>query len=212
MPNLKMLPRIHVISTGGTILSSTSEFTQTVSGMIADFSVGDLLRSVHGIERYADLSTEEIFRIESAELSTENLVTLSNAVNIALAKDAIDGVVIIHGTDTLEETAFFLHMTIKSKKPVVVVGAMRPAGAISADGPINFFNAVLSAADPESYGRGVIVCMNDRLQCARDVLKISTYNTDAFRCVEYGILGSVVGTHVRYFYAPTPSPYSGYGI
>jgi L-asparaginase len=112
-------------------------------------------------------------------------------VNTLLAGDDIDGVVITHGTDTLEETAYLLHLAVKSTKPVVMTAAMRPATALSADGPLNLRNAVSLAASGAAAGQGVLVAFNNRIHCARDVTKVSTYAVDAFQSPEIGALGWV---------------------
>lgn len=206
-----MKPHIHIVSTGGTIAAKTASTTQTVGysaavgnraegiGLLAD----DLIRSIPGIEKHADISAENIYTIPSSAMTSQSLLTLAQRINQVLRDNSVDGVVVTHGTDTLEETAFFLHMVVKSEKPVVVVGSMLPATVLSADGPINLYSAIVAAADPQSRGKGVIVCMCSRLFCARDVSKTSTFRTDAFKALEYGALGHVVGDLVRYCYAPS---------
>ncbi len=207
-----MKPRVHIISTGGTIASKTASLTQTTGyGAKANASgekegvgllAADLIAGIPGIEDLVDISAENIYTIPSSAAEPADVLALAKRVNEVLAGEEIDGVVITHGTDTLEETAFFLHLTVKSDKPVVVVGSMLPATVLSADGPLNLYNAVLTAAAPESRGKGVIVCMAGRLLSARDATKLSTFMTDAFRGIEYGALGSVAGGKVLYYYAP----------
>lgn len=119
----------------------------------------------------------------------------------------VSGIVITHGTDTLEETAYFLNLTVKSKKPVVLVGAMRPATAISADGPMNLLNAVRVAADPQSVGKGVLITMNDVINNARDVTKTNTTNVATFRGGELGALGYIAGGK-NYFYKESTRPHT----
>jgi L-asparaginase type II len=115
----------------------------------------------------------------------------------------VDGIVITHGTDTIEETAYFLNLVVKSRKPVVVVGAMRPSTAISADGPINLYNAVLTAGSQEAVGKGVLVVMNDQINAAREVTKTNTVTTDTFKSPELGMLGYVVGNQAHFYRAST---------
>jgi L-asparaginase len=114
----------------------------------------------------------------------------------------VDGIVITHGTDTLEETAYFLNLVVKSRKPVVVVGSMRPSTALSADGPINLYNAVMLAGSQEAVGRGVLVAMNDQINGARDVSKTNTTTTDTFKATELGMLGYIQGGKPYFYRAP----------
>ena len=124
---------------------------------------------------------------------------LADRCNKLLAQDDVKGVVITHGTDTLEETAYFLNLVVKSDKPVVLVGAMRPATAISADGPVNLLNAVKLAASPKAVGKGVLVAMNDQIDGGRDVTKTNTTNVATFKSPELGALGYFTGGE-PYFY------------
>ena len=121
--------------------------------------------------KVANVSGEQVFQIASENMSNEHWLTLAKRVNTLLAQPNVDGIVITHGTDTLEETAYFLNLVVKSRKPVVLVGAMRPSTALSADGPINLYNSVLLAASPEAVGKGVLVAMNDQIHAARDITK-----------------------------------------
>lgn len=205
-----MKPRIHIISTGGTIASKTKSLTKTAGysastegktegvGLLAE----DLLQCIPGVEDHAEITAENIYTIPSSAMTSESLLALAKRVNAVLREDAVDGVVVTHGTDTMEETAFFLHLTVKSQKPVVVVGSMLPATVLSADGPLNLYHAILAAAAAESRGKGVLVCMCGRLLSARDAAKTSTFRVDSFKTLEYGTLGHVVGGNVRYYYAP----------
>ena len=108
------------------------------------------------------------------------MIELANRINSLLGSGDIDGVVITHGIDTMEETAHFLNLTVKSKKPVIITGAMRPATAVSADGPLNLYNAVAVAADPEAADRGVLVVMNDRIHGAHSLTKTNTTSVETF--------------------------------
>ena len=126
-------------------------------------------------------------------MTSDIILELSKRVNALLARDDVDGVVITHGTDTLDETPYFLNLTVKSNKPVVFTAAMRPATAISADGPMNLLEAVTVAADPDARGRGVMVVLNDRIGAARFVTKTNATSLDTFRAPEEGYLGVVVG-------------------
>ena len=155
----------------------------------ATVGVAALIAAVPELAQVARVSGEQVFQIASENMTPANWLVLARRVNELLARDDVAGVVITHGTDTLEETAYFLDLTVKSPKPVVLVGAMRPSTAISADGPMNLYNAVALAASPDAVGRGVLVCMNDRIDAARDVTKTDTTNLDTFRSPELGDLG-----------------------
>lgn len=198
----RALPHVHVFATGGTIAARPASPTQTTGYSQMALTGDDLVAGIPGIEEHARITTEQIFAVASSALGDAELLRLSNAVNDMLADDDVDGVVITHGTDTMEETAFFLNLTVHSTKPVVVTGAMRPSTVLSGDGPLNLMNAILTAADPKSRGMGVMVCMNDHLLAARDVMKTSTYKVETFQCAEGGCLGSVMGGIVRYYYTP----------
>ena len=122
------------------------------------------------------------------------------------------GVVVTHGTNTLEETAYFLNLTVKHDRPVVLVGSQRPATAISADGPLNLLNAVRTAVARDARGKGVLVVMNDEINGARDVTKTNTYRVEAFRSPELGFLGYVDADQVAFYRAPTQAPYGAVGV
>jgi L-asparaginase len=132
-------------------------------------------------------------------MTNEHWLKLAKRVNTLLAQPDVDGIVITHGTDTIEETAYFLDLTVKSRKPVVIVGAMRPSTAISADSPINLYNAVLLAGSKDAIGKGVLVSLNDQINAARDVTKTNTSATDTFKSPELGLLGYIQGNKA-YFY------------
>lgn len=128
----------------------------------------------------AGVQGEQVVKIGSQDMNDEVWLKLTKLVNDLLAKDDVDGIVITHGTDTMEETAYFLNLTVKSDKPVMLVGAMRPSTAMSADGPLNLYNAVVTASDPSSKSCGVMVTMNDTVLDARDVTKINTTGVQTF--------------------------------
>src|SRR5258705_8150442 len=132
-------------------------------------------------------------------MNNDYWLKLAKHVNALLAQDDVDGIVITHGTDTIEETSYFLNLVVKSKKPVVIVGAMRPSTAISADGPINLYNAVILTGSDEAVGKGVLVALNDQINAAREVTKTNTSTADTFRTPELGFLGYLQGNK-PYFY------------
>ncbi len=185
------LPRIVVLATGGTIAGSSSDATSTAGYQAGVIGVGELLDAVPSLSSVAQIQSEQIASIDSKDMTLELWSTLAQRVNVLLATDAVDGIVITHGTDTLEETAYLLHLTVKSTKPVVLTAAMRPSTALSADGPLNLLNAVTVAASQAAHGQGVLVAFNNRIHSARDVVKTSTYAIDAFQSPEVGALGWV---------------------
>src|SRR5258705_8845677 len=148
----------------------------------------------------AVLSGEQVANIGSQTMNHEVWLKLAARVNDVLKSDDVDGVVITHGTDTMEETAYFLSLVVKSDKPVVLVGSMRPATAISADGPINLYNAVALAGNPEAKGRGPLVVLNDTIHYARELQKIHTTRIDAFASPNRGIAG-MMNTGKALFYS-----------
>ncbi len=123
---------------------------------------------------------EQISNVGSQDMSFDILLKLAKRINKLLSTPAVDGIVITHGTDTMEESAFFLNLTVKTDKPVVMVGSMRPSTAVSADGPLNLYNAVAVAADPQAKGRGVLVVMNDQIHAAHSLTKTSTTAIQTF--------------------------------
>jgi len=187
------LANVTILATGGTIAGTGASSTTTVGYTAATVGVQSLIQAVPELAKVANVTGEQVFQIASENMGNEHWLTLAKRVNALLAQDKVDGIVITHGTDTLEETAYFLNLVVKSSKPVVLVGAMRPSTALSADGPINLYNSVLLAASPDAAGKGVLVAMNDQIQGARDVTKTNTSTLDAFRTSELGLLGYIQG-------------------
>ncbi|ATQ73383.1 L-asparaginase [Massilia violaceinigra] len=188
------LANVTILATGGTIAGSGATSTTTVGYTAATVGVQNLIKAVPELAKVANVTGEQVFQIASENMTNEHWLTLAKRVNVLLAQNNVDGVVITHGTDTLEETAYFLNLVVKSRKPVVLVGAMRPSTAISADGPINLYNSVMLAASPEAVGKGVLVAMNDQIQSGRDVTKVNTSTLDSFRTSELGLLGYIQGS------------------
>jgi L-asparaginase len=150
------LSKVVILCTGGTIAGTGATTTTTVGYTAAKIGCDTLVDSVPELKKVANVRSEQVYQIASESITNDNWLTLSKRINQLLAQDDADGIVVTHGTDTIEETAYFLDLTVKSKKPVVVVGAMRPATAISADGPINLYNAVILAGSKEAVGKGVL--------------------------------------------------------
>lgn len=182
-------PKVHILATGGTIAGAGESATKSnyTAGQVA---IGTLLDAVPQVNDVADVTGEQIVRIGSQDMSDDVWLTLAKRINELLAGD-VDGIVITHGTDTMEETAFFLNLTVKSNKPVVLVGAMRPSTAMSADGPLNLYNAVVIAASEEARGNGVLVAMNGAILGAHNVLKTHTLEVETFKSPNSGPLGYV---------------------
>lgn len=197
-PATGALPRIAVLATGGTIAGSAADVTNTSGYKAGVVGVDRLLEAVPALSAVAQIQPEQIASVDSKDMALALWTTLAQRVNVLLASDEIDGVVITHGTDTLEETAYLLHLTVKSTKPVVLTAAMRPASALSADGPLNLLNAVTVAASKAAHGQGVLVAFNNRIHSARDVVKTSTYAVDAFQSPEIGALGWVQDGRVEF--------------
>jgi L-asparaginase len=197
-------PRVWVLATGGTIAAkgtSTTDLTNYRSGTLLG---EELIRAVPEIKKYADVQVEQVLNVASYDLTFDNWKTIAGRVNQIFSNDpTVAGIVVTHGTSTLEETAYFLNLTVKHDRPVVVVGSMRPPTAISAEGPLNLLNAVRTAASPAARGKGVLVVMNDEINAARDVTKTSTLRVEAFRSPDLGILGYVDEDKVAFYRATT---------
>jgi L-asparaginase len=192
---------IVVLATGGTIAGAAATGTQAgyTSGQV---TIDAMLDSVQGIRDLANIKGEQISNVGSQDMSFDIMLKLAKRANELLSTDAVDGVVITHGTDTLEETAYFLNLTVKSDKPVVLVGSMRPSTAVSADGPLNLYDAVAVAADPKAKGRGVLVVMNDWIQGAHSLTKTSTTAVQTFMSPTRGLVG--VSAYGKNDYYNTP--------
>ena len=193
------LPNVVILATGGTIAGTGATSTTTVGYTAAKIGVDALIEAVPELKTVANVRGEQVFQIASENMNNDYWLKLAKRVNTLLAQSDVDGIVITHGTDTIEETAYFLDLVVKSKKPVVVVGAMRPSTAISADGPINLYNSVLLAGSKEAIGKGVLVAMNDQINAAREVTKTNTSSLDTFKTPELGFLGYIQGSK-PYFY------------
>jgi len=179
---------IVILATGGTIAGAAASGTQSAytSGAV---TIDAMLKAVPGIEKLANIKGEQISNVGSQDMSFEILLKLAKRINELLSTPAVDGIVITHGTDTMEESAFFLNLTVKSDKPVVMVGSMRPSTAVSADGPLNLYNAVAVAADPKAKDRGVLVVMNDQIHAAHSLTKTSTTAIQTFMSPIRGVVG-----------------------
>jgi L-asparaginase len=198
------LPLVWVLSTGGTISGQGATSTS-----LAEYKSGALLgeqlvAGVPEIRQVASVKVEQVANVSSTDITIANWLTIANRINAIFRDDPkVAGVVITHGTNTLEETAYFLNLTVKSDRPVVLVGSMRPASAISADGPLNLLNAIRTAVSTESRGKGVLAVLNDEINGARDVTKTNTYRVETFRAPELGLLGYVDADKVTFYRSTT---------
>jgi len=197
----KKLPNIVILATGGTIAGAAATGTQAAytSGAV---TIDAMLAAVPGIRDLANIKGEQISNVGSQDMSMDIMLTVAKRCNQLLAKNDVDGIVITHGTDTMEETAFFLNLTVKSAKPVVLVGSMRPSTAVSADGPLNLYNAVGVAGDPGARGRGVLVMMNDWIHAAHSLTKTSTTAIQTFMSPLRGLVG--IATYGKNDFYGTP--------
>ena len=197
------LAKVKILAMGGTIAGTAASSTETKDYKPGSLDIGSIISSVPGLEKIADISGEQVANIDSSHMTNDLLIKLANRINHLFSRGEADGIVITHGTDTLEETAYFLNLTVKSDRPVVLVGSMRPATAISADGPLNLYNAVILAAQKGSRGRGILVALNEKIYGARDVTKTNTTNVDTFQSPGFGCLGYVLDGRTNFYQATT---------
>jgi L-asparaginase len=185
------LPRVGLILTGGTIDSVGVDRLDLAWYIEAGkrLGAGELIARLPELGGIADVRELPFRRLPSQALTDKDWIDLLRTMHGIFDSGQADGIVVTHGTNTLEETAYFLHLTLRTDKPVVLVGSMRPSSAISADGDLNVLNAVRVAADANARGLGCLVVMNDTIFSARDVTKTSTYRVQAFRSPDLGPLG-----------------------
>jgi len=195
------LPNVVVLATGGTIAGAAATDVQAAytSGQVG---VEQLLAAVPQAKKLANLRGEQISNIGSQDMNDEVWVKLATRINELLAMPDVAGVVVTHGTDTIEETAYFLNLVVKSKKPVVMTAAMRPSTALSADGPLNFYNAVAVAASKEAAGRGVLVVVNDWIHGASSLTKTSTTAVQTFLSPISGLIGTIAYGEIEWYRGP----------
>ena len=205
-----MKKHIIIIATGGTIAGSGE------AGKAADYQAGridvsEIVRSVPAISHLAELTTIQLCNIDSNDMTEDTWLRLRDQINAFGSDPDVDGIVVTHGTDTLEETAFFLNLTVNHRKPVVLTGSMRPATAASADGPMNLYQAVALAASEEAVNAGVLAVFSDTIYSGRDIQKINSYKTDAFEIGDFGCLGYMRDDQV-YFLSKTDKPHTADSI
>ena len=193
------LPTVVVLSTGGTIASTHSEeeggFTSSLPGE-------QLVAAVPGLDQVAVIEVQNVANVGSTNMTPALWLEVSVRANAALARDEVAGVLVTHGTDTMEETAYFLDLTVPSEKPVILVGAMRVASEWDADGPRNLLNAARVAVAEEAKGKGTFVVLNGEIHAAREVTKTHSLAVETFGTPEFGALGVVDADGVRFYRAP----------
>lgn len=190
-------PNVYILATGGTIAGTGK--SATASGYTAgQVAIQSLIDAVPEMKDVANITGEQVVNIGSQDMNDEVWLTLAKRINELLASDKVDGIVVTHGTDTMEETAYFLNLTVHSDKPVVLTGAMRPSTAMSADGPLNLYNSVVTAADPASKGRGVMVVMNGIIIGAHGNQKMNTIDVQTFQDPDGGALGYIYNSKPYY--------------
>lgn len=194
------LPTVVVLATGGTIASQYDP----VTGALKPALTGDeIVAAVPGLSEIAVVEVEQIANVGSKDMTPEIWLTLSRRASVLLARPEVAGVIITHGTDTLEETAYFMDLTVTSDKPVIVVGAQRAPTYFDTDGPRNMLNAVRVAVNEEAVGMGALVVMNGQINAAREVTKTNTLNPETFQSIEFGVLGTADIDRVRFYRQPT---------
>ncbi len=196
-----MKKKVLILTTGGTIAGVGRD------GMTAGYRPGaltaeKLLRAVPQIESVAETEAVQVCSLNSDDITDDIWLRLVTLINSRAREEDVAGFVITHGTDTLEETAYFLDLTVKTAKPVVLTGSMRPSTAISADGPMNLYQAVCTAASPQAAGKGVLVVFSDRIYSARTVQKTSTYHVMAIGAGELGAVGAVREGGIYMYHTP----------
>jgi L-asparaginase len=196
------LPNVTIFATGGTIASQGTTNTQT-TGYSIGLGVQQLVNAVPELLNISNIAGYQVSNVDSGSVNETVSLMLAKMINAELAKETVSGVVVTHGTDTLEETAFFLESAIVSPKPVIIVGAMRPATALSADGPLNLYQAVTLAASPAGRNRGTMIVLNDRIGSAFYTTKNNANTLDTFFSQEAGQLGVFINQVPYFFYAPS---------
>lgn len=200
-PVQKQLANVVILATGGTIAGAGANATNSATYTAAKVPVDALISSVPQLKDIANVRGEQVFQIASESFSNDDLLKLGKRVSALAKQSDVDGIVITHGTDTLEETAYFLNLVEKTDKPIIVVGSMRPGTAMSADGMLNLYDAVSVASDPSARGKGVLITMNDEILSGRDTTKGVNIRTEAFKS-PWGSLGMVVEGKSYWFRLP----------
>jgi len=196
------LPTVALFTTGGTIQSKGDHRQKLMEYNAGKVTPQELLDDLPELKEVANIKVTEISNIGSGGIDAKLQLKLAKAINAALARPEVSGAVVTHGTTTLEETAYFLNLVVKSDKPVVVVGAMRPFTAVSRDGPFNLYNAVRVASSPKAKGLGVMIMLNDEINAARDTTKTNTYHMETFVARDMGPLGYADSDQLVFYRRP----------
>ena len=203
-------PRVVILATGGTIAGAQAE-GQDAGYKSGSFKVEDLIKAVPRLGELAEITGEQVVNIGSQDMNNEVWLKLAKRLNQVLAQRDVDAAVVLHGTDTLEETGYFLSLVTRSNKPVVMVGSMRPATGTSADGPANIYNGVSAAVHPKAVGRGVLLLLNDEIHYAREATKTNTTQLDTFKSPNRGKAGMTNAGRV-YWYDPLATKHTSASV
>ena len=193
------LPRIVVLATGGTIAST---YDETIGALRVALTGDEIVNAVPGLDEIARITVEQVVNVHSWNMTPAIWLRLSQRANELLTMPDVVGLIVTHGTDTLEETAYFLDLTVTSNKPVVLVGAQRAPTNFDSDGRRNMLNAVRVAASPEAVGMGTLVVMNGQINAAREVTKTNTLDVETFQTLDFGLLGVADIEEVRFYRKP----------
>ena len=193
-----IVKKIIVVATGGTI-AGIGEKGKAVAYHAGEINIDDILVTIPNVAKLANIEVVQFMNVDSNEMNNETWIHLSNTINDIIARDDVDGIVVTHGTDTIEETSYFLNLTVCSNKPVVLTGAMRPATATSADGPYNLYQAIALASHDDAYGQGVMVLFSNTIYSGRDIQKVNNYKIDAFDQKSFGCLGYMQDERAYFF-------------
>lgn len=192
------MKNIVIIATGGTIAGSSNN-NKAVVYQAGQIDIDEIIEAIPEIDNVKIVKAIQLFNFDSNEINEEHWIKLSNEINEVASDELVDGIVVTHGTDTLDETAYYLNLTVNTYKPVILTGAMRPATATSADGPMNLYQAICLAASSEAIGHGVMAVFSDTVYSGRDIQKINNFKTDAFDQKDFGCLGYMRDDKVFFF-------------
>lgn len=190
------MPKVAVIFNGGTI---SMKVDSRIQAAVPTLSGEEIMSMVTGIERHAEIESITFSNLPGPHVTPEKMMELSKFVQKVVLREDIDGVVVTHGTDTLEETAYLLDLTIKSNKPIIVTGSMRNSSELGYDGPANLSASICTAISENAKGRGVMVCLNDELNCASEVTKSHTMKLNTFQSPEFGPIGIIDNNEVIFY-------------